>query len=32
VLANPYMAQGTPLDGATLLHMAAYFDEIEIAE
>jgi hypothetical protein len=29
--ANPYMAQGTPLDGATLLHIAVYFDEIDIA-
>jgi hypothetical protein len=30
--AHPYMAQGTPLDGTTLLHIAAYFDELEIAE
>jgi hypothetical protein len=30
--ASPYMAQGTPLDGTTLLHIAAYFDELEIAE
>ena len=29
---KPYTAQGTPLDGATLLHVAAYFDEVEIAE
>jgi hypothetical protein len=28
----PYTAQGTPLDGTTLLHIAAYFDELEIAE
>lgn len=28
----PYSAQGTPLDGTTLLHIAAYFDELEIAE
>ena len=28
---DPYIAQGTPLQGATLLHMAAYFDEVEIA-
>jgi hypothetical protein len=30
--STPYMAQGTPLDGTTLLHVAAYFDELEIAE
>jgi ankyrin repeat protein len=30
--AKPYTAQGTPLDGTTLLHIAAYFDELEIAE
>lgn len=30
--SKPYSAQGTPLDGTTLLHVAAYFDEIEIAE
>lgn len=30
--ANPYMAQGTPLGGTTLLHIAAYFDELEIGE
>jgi hypothetical protein len=29
---EPYMAQGTPLHGATLLHIAAYFDDVEIAE
>jgi hypothetical protein len=29
---NPYVAQGTPVHGATLLHIAAYFDELEIAE
>lgn len=28
---EPYMAQGTPLHGTTLLHIAAYFDELEIA-
>jgi hypothetical protein len=30
--ATPYSAQGTPLDGTTLLHIAAYFDEVEIGE
>ena len=30
--ATPYTAQGTPLDGTTLLHIAAYFDEVEIGE
>jgi ankyrin repeat protein len=30
--AKPYAAQGTPLDGTTLLHIAAYFDEVEIGE
>src|SRR5215510_10239249 len=30
--ADPYMAQGTPIHGTTLLHIAAYFDELEIAE
>jgi hypothetical protein len=29
---NPYTAQGTPVHGTTLLHIAAYFDELEIAE
>lgn len=29
---EPYTAQGTPVHGGTLLHIAAYFDEIEIAE
>jgi hypothetical protein len=29
---DPYTAQGTPVHGTTLLHIAAYFDEIEIAE
>jgi hypothetical protein len=29
---EPYVAQGTPVHGATLLHIAAYFDELEIAE
>ena len=28
---EPYTAQGTPLHGTTLLHIAAYFDELEIA-
>ena len=29
---EPYIAQGTPVHGTTLLHIAAYFDELEIAE
>jgi hypothetical protein len=29
---DPHTAQGTPIQGATLLHIAAYFDELEIAE
>lgn len=29
---NAYTAQGTPVHGTTLLHIAAYFDELEIAE
>lgn len=29
---EPYTAQGTPVHGTTLLHIAAYFDEMEIAE
>jgi ankyrin repeat protein len=29
---DPYTAQGTPVHGTTLLHIAAYFDEMEIAE
>lgn len=29
---DPYTAQGTPVSGGTLLHIAAYFDELEIAE
>jgi hypothetical protein len=29
---DPYVAQGTPVHGTTLLHIAAYFDELEIAE
>jgi hypothetical protein len=29
---HPYTAQGTPVHGTTLLHLAAYFDELEIAE
>jgi hypothetical protein len=28
--AEPYTAQGTPVQGTTLLHIAAYFDEVEI--
>lgn len=28
---EPYTAQGTPVHGTTLLHVAAYFDELEIA-
>jgi len=27
---DPYTAQGTPVHGTTLLHIAAYFDEVEI--
>lgn len=30
--ANPHVAQGTPVHGTTLLHIAAYFDEVELAE
>jgi hypothetical protein len=29
---DPYTAQGTPIHNTTLLHIAAYFDELEIAE
>jgi len=29
---EPYTAQGTPIHATTLLHIAAYFDELEIAE
>ena len=29
---NPHSAQGTPVHGTTLLHLAAYFDELEIAQ
>ena len=29
---EPYTAQGTPVHGTTLLHLAAYFDELEIAQ
>lgn len=29
---EPYTAQGTPVHGTTLLHLAVYFDELEIAE
>jgi hypothetical protein len=29
---EPYTAQGTPVHGTTLLHIAAYFDELEIGE
>jgi hypothetical protein len=28
---EPHTAQGTPVQGTTLLHIAAYFDELEIA-
>ena len=28
---EPYVAQGTPVHRTTLLHIAAYFDEVEIA-
>src|SRR6185369_14230155 len=28
---DPYTAQGTPVHGTTLLHIAGYFDEVEIA-
>jgi hypothetical protein len=28
---DPYTAQGTPIHGTTLLHIAAYFDELEVA-
>jgi ankyrin repeat protein len=28
---DPYTAQGTPVHGTTLLHLAAYFDEVDIA-
>lgn len=28
---RPWIAQGTPVHGTTLLHIAAYFDELEIA-
>ena len=29
---EPYTAQGTPVHGTTRLHIAAYFDELDIAE
>jgi Ankyrin repeat len=29
---EPYEAQGTPVHATTLLHVAAYFDELEIAQ
>jgi hypothetical protein len=29
---EPHTAQGTPVHGTTLLHLAAYFDELEIAQ
>ena len=29
---DPHTAQGTPIHGTTLLHIAAYFDELEIGE
>jgi hypothetical protein len=28
----PYQAMGTPVDGGTLLHLAVYWDEIDMAE
>lgn len=28
---DPYTCQGTPVQGTTLLHIAAYFDEVQIA-
>ena len=31
-VTGPYTAQGTPLHRTTLLHIAAYFDELQIAE
>jgi hypothetical protein len=30
-IREPHTAQGTPVHGTTLLHIAAYFDELEIA-
>lgn len=30
--AEPYVAQGTPVHGTTLLHIAAYFNELEVAQ
>ena len=30
--SDPHTAQGTPMHRTTLLHIAAYFDELEIAE
>ncbi len=30
--AETHVAQGTPIHGTTLLHIATYFDELEIAE
>ena len=29
---EPHTSQGTPVGGTTLLHIAVYFDELEIAE
>jgi hypothetical protein len=29
---EPFVAEGTPMHGTTLLHIAAYLDELEIAE
>ena len=29
---DPYVSQGTPVHGTTLLHLAAYFDEVEIGQ
>jgi hypothetical protein len=31
-MEDPYTAQGTPVHGTTLLHIAAYFDEVEIGQ
>jgi hypothetical protein len=29
---SPYEAMGTPVDGGTLLHLAVYWDELDMAE
>lgn len=31
-VVDPYTAQGTPVNGGTLLHIATYFDELEAGE